>query len=155
MRFPRQEYWSGLPFPSPGGLPDPGMEPESPAAPVLAGGLFTAEPPGTPSGYFKESWSPTEWEGLKSPGRAVLLEFGWCEFTWRTWTKFSALDLTKRSLGGHQVRFPSCTVTGACNTHHNQKVTVQILLGRVSASALLTPEAGEFFMVDTVHCRIC
>ena len=31
MGFPRQEYWSGLPFPSPGDLPDPGIEPGSPA----------------------------------------------------------------------------------------------------------------------------
>ena len=31
MGFPRQEYWSGLPFPSPGDLPDPGIEPMSPA----------------------------------------------------------------------------------------------------------------------------
>ena len=31
MGFSRQEYWSGLPFPSPGGLPDPGIEPGSPA----------------------------------------------------------------------------------------------------------------------------
>ena len=31
MGFPRQEYWSGLPFPPPGSLPDPGIEPESPA----------------------------------------------------------------------------------------------------------------------------
>ena len=31
MRFPRQEYWSGSPFPSPGDLPDPGIEPVSPA----------------------------------------------------------------------------------------------------------------------------
>ena len=46
MGFPRQEYWSGLPFPSPGELPDPGIEPESPA---LAGGFFTAEPPGKSS----------------------------------------------------------------------------------------------------------
>ena len=30
MGFPRQEYWSGLPFPSPGDLPDPGTEPVSP-----------------------------------------------------------------------------------------------------------------------------
>ena len=30
MGFPRQEYWSGLPFPSPGDLPDPGIEPRSP-----------------------------------------------------------------------------------------------------------------------------
>ena len=36
--FPRQEYWSGLPFPAPGDLPDPGIKPESPA---LAGGFFT------------------------------------------------------------------------------------------------------------------
>ena len=40
--FSRQEYWSGLPFPSPGYLPDPGIEPESPA---LAHGFFTTEPP--------------------------------------------------------------------------------------------------------------
>ena len=37
--FPRQEYWSGLPFPPPGGLPDPGMESRSPA---LAGRFFTS-----------------------------------------------------------------------------------------------------------------
>ena len=43
--FPRQEYWSGLPFPSPGDLPLPGTEPVSSA---LAGGFFTAEPPGKP-----------------------------------------------------------------------------------------------------------
>ena len=41
MGFSRQEYWSGLPFPSPGDLPDPGMEP---VFPELAGRLFTAEP---------------------------------------------------------------------------------------------------------------
>ena len=39
----RQEYWSGLPFPSPGDLPDPGFKSASPA---LAGGYFTTEPPG-------------------------------------------------------------------------------------------------------------
>ena len=35
MRFPRQEYWSGVPFPSPGDLPDPGMEAMSPQSPAL------------------------------------------------------------------------------------------------------------------------
>ena len=43
MGFPRQEYWTGLPFPSPGDLPDPGIKPTSP---TLAGGFFTMEPPG-------------------------------------------------------------------------------------------------------------
>ena len=43
MGFSRQEYWSGLPFPSPGDLPDPGIKP---AAPTIAVTFFTTEPPG-------------------------------------------------------------------------------------------------------------
>ena len=39
--FFRQEYWSGLPFPSPGDLPDPGIKPVSLMSPALAGGFFT------------------------------------------------------------------------------------------------------------------
>ena len=50
MGFPRQEYWSGLPFPSPGDLPDPGIKPSSPA---LAGGLFTTELTGRPLLHHK------------------------------------------------------------------------------------------------------
>ena len=42
MGFSRQEYWSGLPFPSPGDLPDPGIEPGSPA---LEADALTSEPP--------------------------------------------------------------------------------------------------------------
>ena len=45
MEFSREEYWSGLPFPSTGDLPDPGIEPVSPAQ---AGRSFTTEPPGGP-----------------------------------------------------------------------------------------------------------
>ena len=45
MGFSRQEYWSGLPFPSPGDLPDPGIEPRSPAFQADA---LTSEPPGKP-----------------------------------------------------------------------------------------------------------
>ena len=43
VEFSRQEYWSRLPCPSPGDLPDPGIKPESPA---LAGGFLNSEPPG-------------------------------------------------------------------------------------------------------------
>ena len=46
MGFSRQEYWSGLP--SPGDLPDSGIEPKGPVVPALAGGFFTTEPPGKP-----------------------------------------------------------------------------------------------------------
>ena len=41
MEFSRQEYWSALPFPTPGDLPDPGIEPESLTSLALAGGFFT------------------------------------------------------------------------------------------------------------------
>ena len=44
MRFPRQEYWSELLFPSPGDLSNPRIEPVSPKSPALAGGLFTTSP---------------------------------------------------------------------------------------------------------------
>ena len=46
MGFSRQEYWSGLPFPSPGNLPDPGTEPKSPAFRTVA---LPSEPPGKPT----------------------------------------------------------------------------------------------------------
>ena len=49
MEFSSQEYWSRLLFPSPGDLPDPGVEPVSPE---LAGGSFTTELPGNPTKYI-------------------------------------------------------------------------------------------------------
>jgi len=45
MGFSRQEYWSGLPFPSPGDLPDPGIKPRSPA---LQADALPSEPPEKP-----------------------------------------------------------------------------------------------------------
>ena len=62
--FPRQEHCSGLPFPSPGALPDPGIKPASPVsrtASGVAGGLFTAEPAGT-------SQTPWPFTSLLWPG---------------------------------------------------------------------------------------
>ena len=53
MGFSRQEYWSGLPFPSPGDLPDPGIEPWSPS---LQGDALTSQPPGKP---FKQQRDPS------------------------------------------------------------------------------------------------
>jgi len=58
--FPRQEYWSGVPFPFPGDVHNTGTEPESPA---LADRFFTTEPPGKPNkymlnnNYFKLQWT--------------------------------------------------------------------------------------------------
>ena len=52
MEFSRQEYWSGLPFPSPGDLPNPGTEPGSPTLQVEA---LPSEPPGNPQNFFGRS----------------------------------------------------------------------------------------------------
>ena len=50
MGFPRQEYWSGLLFPPPGDLPNPGIEPMAPMLAGGSGGFFTTEPPWKSSG---------------------------------------------------------------------------------------------------------
>ena len=55
MGFFRQEYWSGLPFPPPGDLPDPGVETTSPALQAvscIAGGFFTVELQGKPKSLW-------------------------------------------------------------------------------------------------------
>ena len=63
MEFSRQEYWSGLPFPTPGDLPNPGSEPTSLASPVLAGRFFTTAPAGkhlqTNNQLFKQNKTHT------------------------------------------------------------------------------------------------
>ena len=64
--FSWQEYWSGLPFPSPGDLPGPGMKPTSPVSPALAGEFFTTEPPGKPR------------VALDSVLKCVILSIAWC-----------------------------------------------------------------------------
>ena len=62
MGFSRQEYWSGLPFPSPRDLPDPGIESESPA---LQADALTSEPPGKPKGNHKQQQKVTLQNGRK------------------------------------------------------------------------------------------
>ena len=51
MEFSRQEYWSGLPYPSPGDLPNPGIEPGSP---TLQADALPFEPPGKPQNRHTE-----------------------------------------------------------------------------------------------------
>ena len=76
MEISRQEYWSGLPFPSPGYLPNPGIKPTSPA---FAGRLFTAQPPGKAqiSSDLGILWSmtlPSEPEAPPSKSFILFLE---------------------------------------------------------------------------------
>ena len=53
MEFSRQEYWSGLPFPSPGDLPNPEIEPGSPVSPALQADSLLSESPGKAVDLFK------------------------------------------------------------------------------------------------------
>ena len=64
MEFSMEEYWSGLPFPTPGYLPNPGIEPASLESPAFSGGYFTTEPPGASTtsliaspNHFDELWT--------------------------------------------------------------------------------------------------
>ena len=67
MEFSKQEHWSALPFPPPGDLPDPGIEPVSPVAPALAGGFFTTEAPGKP----RKRWNRTSMQASDSMVHAL------------------------------------------------------------------------------------
>ena len=74
MEFSRQEHWSGLIFPSPGDLPDPGMKPSSPMCLALAGSFFTTKSPGKPN--LKAAYC--------TPWRREVTCKRWC-FTKKIW----------------------------------------------------------------------
>ena len=79
MGFSRQEYWSGLPFPSPGDLPDTGIEPRSLA---LQADALPSEPPG--KSPFFPYWNFLQFGGLKSSGS---LKFCWLTFGSKMWSE--------------------------------------------------------------------
>ena len=70
MGFPSQEYWSGLPFPSPGDLPDSGIKPTFPA---LAGGFFTSEPLFQLMEILHSSWRDSHGKKGHQPDRVQIL----------------------------------------------------------------------------------
>ena len=75
MGFSRQEYWSGLPFPSPGDLSNPGIEPLSPA---LQADTLTSEPPGKPQSHvqlFVTPWTVSCQASLSITNSQSLLRF--------------------------------------------------------------------------------
>ena len=71
MGFPREEYWSGLPFSSPGDLLDPVIEPGSPA---LTGGLFTTEAPGSPNELWSHANSVMAFVGNPNESFCILVK---------------------------------------------------------------------------------
>ena len=77
MGFSRQEYWSEQPFPPPGDLPDPGIEPVS-ASSSLAGGFFTSEAPWEAQTFNRGFWvkqaveEPKRWAGAREQGTSTV-----------------------------------------------------------------------------------
>ena len=77
MGFSRQEYWSGLPFPSPEDLPEPGFEPRSPA---LQADALPSEPPGKPvaSSAVVQKRRVHGLQQLRLPGSRAQAQYSWC-----------------------------------------------------------------------------
>ena len=73
MGFSRQECWGGLPFPSPGDLPDPGIEPWSP---TLQADVLPSEPPGKPSEVRVSQSCPTLCDPMDSPWNSPIQNTG-------------------------------------------------------------------------------
>ena len=99
MGFSRQEYWSGVPFPSPGDLPDPGIEPRSLMSPTFAGGFFTTS---------------TTWGQIIISFCFVFLSnmrVQWDIWKFRTWSDF-----------------PSCRATSLCQTNSKSREHVSFAL---------------------------
>ena len=79
MGFPRQEYWSGLPFPSSEDLLDFLIKP---VAPALAGGFFIIEPPGKPRVYDRcENLIPLLWKKQTKKHRVACSACGWSKIS--------------------------------------------------------------------------
>ena len=79
MGFSRQEYWSGLPGPPPGNLPNPGIELLSACIYCFAGGFFPTEPPGKPAEYLFPHSNSCQTPNLQSDGIRAFCRFLICE----------------------------------------------------------------------------
>ena len=97
MRFLRQEYWSGLPFPSPGDLLDPWIEPVSPLSLFcIAGEFLTAEPPGKPLSFPDFSKTQTE-------SRMVTVNYCWSDITQSCPTLCNPVDCSLPGSSDHGI----------------------------------------------------
>ena len=111
MGFSRQEYWSGLPYPSPGDLPDPGIEPQSLGFPALAGGFFTTSATWGRYLFIVLLQSP-QWKFKYTKGTIVLIIF----FIFA----YPSMDQRK------QYCYIFLKYNSGCNIHYCSKENVEI-----------------------------
>ena len=93
MGFSGQEYWSGLLFPPPGDLPNPGIEPPSPMSPALQVDSLLTESPGKPTKSFKNRFIHTWVKILDVYKEIVMLSF--FLFSCKAISKSALCDLTE------------------------------------------------------------
>lgn len=140
LQFFIQESWSGLPFSVPWNLPDAGIEPSSPA---LAGGFFTAEPPGKPVDWLAQGIIGLEWILVRASHRRWL---GYC-FAWKRLTAFKSTltgklfavcrNLLAREAPRARVA-PGARVSGIQKRRkYGYSSTIAMALGRTHALACL------------------
>ena len=113
MEFSRQEYWSGLPFPSPGNLPDPGIKPMSLASHALVGGFFTTEPPGKPQEYWNRQPFPYSGIFLTQGSTPSLPHCRWILYCLsHQGSLISHIQVSVKYLCSHGAIPPNWTVSG-------------------------------------------
>ena len=115
MEFSRQEYWSGLPLPSPGDLPDPGIGAESPALKSLYHLSHQGKPSGLPEVSFKRDFSMFGCAGSLLPRVGFLLLLRLDATLWVQCLGFSMQWLFLWSTGSrvsvvvvHELSYPGC-----------------------------------------------
>ena len=142
MGFSRREYWSGLPLPSPGHLPNPGIKPASPA---VAGGFCSAEPPGTPktsSTQLKQASQGLRWRNNTSPLREKL------------WSHYKGMDRGRVIIGAVlPVKLPKQHCLSAkvfpCLGPRSELLTAARLSSALHPRTVWLKRKDEWFPLDT------
>ena len=143
MGFSRQEYWGGLPFPSPGDLPDPGIEPRSPA---LQADALTSEPPGKLPYEDKEPISPgsaklgqgqagVDWGLCSDPGHCPAWLLAAFE---KQLSSLTILSVWEATVGSPQWLKPYFLLNGSSILHSAPPISLQPNL-RTTSGLVKTP----------------
>ena len=111
MGFPRQEHWSGKPFPPPGDLPNPGIKPEPLASFALAGGFFTTGPPGKP--WRRIIPLVTKGDNIKICQRIIFSSVNFCRIS-QCSCMFFCLPVQTLDHPAQRWRFMSISHSGLC-----------------------------------------
>ena len=160
MGFPRQQYWSGFPFPPPEYLLDPGIEPLSLVSPALVGRFFTTVPPGKQERYIRQKqYSSVITTQVKSQHREDMVLSYKCPLIPSKWGirhyryKISSWPIKKLNQGiNRKDHTPLVFIS---------KRIIQVTLEKIITfltSSLMTHRVGkvlQFISVDQVCLNLC